>query len=346
MTILGAITFAVAPHSLRAQADGLPIGAPVLQRMVVWELKSFAIDFADPRARAWRSLVMVDSIKPQDQQTISVFVFGRNLSIDAVTGKIFPPRGDDPFTALPHRWTIGGESVFAAWRLGFGFDVLRYPMHAFAVEPDDTRIFYNSRIEGLTKIEGPTMRIVGGMKDRHTWLSPIFSHQTGIRGWKEGDEEMRPGLTIGAPPQVFQYDIRALDDVRIELYMTADGKLQRWLFDGEKWRLQKNYSVQIHGPFLVCKGGAAAVAEREGHWCLIEPLDADEPRARRIVQKVEDTPLVLVEDVFGRATFFEQQDKLYDERGVVRWSAPAVLDTPAKTKAIADYVCSVRSRQR
>jgi hypothetical protein len=109
--------------------------------MVMMDNKSYAIDFADPRGRGGRTLMVVENGKLADQRVTTVFVFGRNMSIDAVTGKILSPTVDDVLSALGHRWAIAGDSFFVGMPLDVGDDVLRIPMHGFVIEPEETRRF-------------------------------------------------------------------------------------------------------------------------------------------------------------------------------------------------------------
>ncbi len=142
------------------------------------------------------------------------------------------------------------------------------------------------------------------------------------------------------------FDFRVLDEKRIELLMTMDGKPSLWEYDGTQdteewknrpsragetiirdadepvllesgWHHKKNLSVTIDGPFLWIQDPQYVVAEREGNWCVIGPLDAAEPEVRPIITKDADHPLVLVEDVAAKANYFRMGDKLMDDRGVV-----------------------------
>ncbi len=351
LIVLCAITFTVSPQAVRA--DGRPLRAPLLQRMIIMDNMSYAVDYADPRGRGGRSLVMVEGNKPPVQQATTVFIFGRHFALDAVTGKFYPPGEEDPFTAAAYRWTIGGRSLFAAWRLGFGDDVQRYSMDAFVIEPDDARMF-DSGIEGLTDIKGPTMHIVGGVHGNYTCLNPIRQKQTGLMGWKEGDEDVRPGLQMGTPPQMFNYDIRALDDVRIELYMTADGELARWLYDGKlsrwlndvkSWKYQRKYDLRVSGEFLVCDEGRSIVAERDGRWSLIRNIENATPTVQAIVDRVEGEPLTVVEDKVEQKNFFLHRNALLDDNGREVFTARAVRDHTDRLRKVIDFVVSGRAPQ-
>ena len=149
---------------------------------------------------------------------------------------------------------------------------------------------------------------------------------------------------MGDSPKNLYYDFRGLGKTRLELYVTVKGKIHRWLFDGKEWWLSKIFDVSIDSPFLICNDGNTVVTERDGDWCLIGPLDAEKPTVRRIVEKQEGEPLMLIEDVVTKTNYFEHEGTLLDENGKRLWSVPRATNTPERIKAIAKYVCACRRK--
>ena len=312
---------------------------PNLQRMKVFETKSYAFDFADIRGITGRSFVRVNNMtQVHSEATVRFYLFGRDLGV--ILPKVLPP------VAIPLQWTVSRRMIFVAWESrgdpARAPRLLQYPIRALVIgtegigHVDDSKFDQSRR---LPLLDGKIARL------DYTILAPIARVRMGFDGWKEGDGLIADGLRVsrtGIP--VIHYDIRALDDVRVELYMTVNDKLSRWLFDGDKWTLSKNYSVTINGPFLVCKEGNTIVAEKDGHWCIIESLDKKNPEIRQIVKRVPDEPLVLVEDLVAGRNYFQQQGKLYDENAAVMWSMPVGLEGNARFKAVVDFVCSRREK--
>jgi hypothetical protein len=319
-----------------AQAEEGERSIPILQRMLVLEDQAYGIDF--------------DSALPSHKRTLVCTNYSDVASPSIVSYSIFPHRVQpaDESKAIPartldaYRWTIGGGSVFAAadWDIlppPGGTLVLRYPIQGLVVGPDGKGFFDHNKLA----VDPRT----GHKKTIYVGLSPMGALRMGITGWKEGDELMRNGFKIGrSSPKIFHYDIRALDDTKFELYMSADRKLQLWLFDGKTWWLQKDYTVEFDGPFLVCNGGKAAVAEVDGSWCMIGPLADNKPRVVPIVEKKEDEALLLIEDVSASVCYFEQAGQVYDAKGKTVGTVQARTDMPAKIKTMSDLVRSMRSK--
>jgi len=168
------------------------------------------------------------------------------------------------------------------------------------------------------------------------------------------------------------FDFRALDQKRVELLMTIEGRPSLWEYDGTQdtpewknrpsmagkrvmhdpdeprlaadgWHHKKNLSVTVEGPFLWTQDARHVVAEREGVWCVIGPLDAAEPEARAIGKKDPDHPLFLIEDVHAGKDYLWQGDRLMDRTGrVVQW----IARRPKKGNALPDVVEAIVSRRR
>jgi hypothetical protein len=122
---------------------------------------------------------------------------------------------------------------------------------------------------------------------------------------------------------VVEYDIRAIDDWTVELLMTTDGRPSLWRLEASedvarhewRWNRVAEYASTIGGPFLWMRDPKYVVAERDGNWCVIGPIDAEEPQARPIVAKEAEVPLYLVEDVHIGKDYFRSGGKLLDEQG-------------------------------
>ena len=336
-TTVSTIALCGAPHSVLGQSDGWPVGAPTLQRMLVLDDKSYAMDYAEPRGIDGRALVIAYAAPSRVGEMTSAFLFGRNLGI------VKPPDARPTQTMQAYRWTLGGHTVFATqnipipspkggvtWALKFSIDLL-------VAQPDGTAMFDS------TKLPGPIMW-GGGKAIPHIGLEPIGAYHLGLSGWKLGDMPLQSGLRMArAAPKQICYDFCALDDVRLELYMTADGKLSRWLFDGEEWTLRENYSVKVDGPFLICNGGKGIVTKRENIWCLVGDLSEKQAKVQRIVKSSPDEPFTLVEDKVTGIDYFEYRGVLYDENGVDLCPIPRDTDAASRLKAITEFVRSRRS---
>ncbi len=315
---------------LFAQSDVWLEGAPCLQRVTIGAFEAWSIDYTISNGIG-RALVTVDS-RPDEQNVVTrYYLFGRGV------GVVQPPEKGQPDPKLPERWAMAGSTLLATWNIDWlppgmnGPRIVSFPLQAFSVGPD-----------GVGMLDGTLLRSLRKSMGSEPALEPIGVRSMGLSGWSEGDELVRSGLRMGDPPKVIHYDFLASGDNRLELLMTADGRLQRWSFDGEKWKLAKEYSVELRGPFLVCDNGASVVAEWEGQWSLIGPLDAAAPQVSPVVKRKEGTPLVLIEDTLVKKNYFELEGKVYDASGVMRGTAPASAETPEKVKAISDLIRSLR----
>ncbi len=305
---------------------------PSLQRAKVLNTRTYLFDFDMPRGPGTPALAEIPNVPGRNARGgVYYYLFGVARRVNT--------------SGSPLRWDVSNGMVFCTRQsrpvhLRLGPMLTRYPRNALVSGPDDGRDSLD-RSKLSQGSDSPT----GLPPPNYIGLGPIHAAYMEIDGWQVGDEPIQDGLhgsSEGIP--VVHYDVRALDDARVELYMTVNDKLSRWLFDGEKWTLAKNYSAIINGPFLVCKEGNAIVAEKDGHWCIIESLDNKNPEIRQIVKRVPDEPLVLVEDLAAGRNYFQQQGKLYDENAAATWSIPAGLKGNARFKAVVDFVCSRRDK--
>lgn len=286
----------------------------MLQRAVVNLHNSYAIDFADCRGRGGVTLLMMDNKGTGDESVTTIFAFGRNDKLDAISGKFFPPTLDDLRWALPYRWAVGGEYFFLAPRLRFGDDVIRLALNILLNEPDDAKRFFVGRSEGCRERAGPTKLIPSGLgTPRYTWLSPLSSNRAGVVSWENADSTAHARFPAHERVQTFHYDFRAIDGIQLELFVTADGALSKWLFDGKTWKNEKFYDLQVTGEFMVWDRGESLVTERDGTWSLIRGIDRPNPVVRALVQRVDGEPLILVDDTVKRTTLFLHRDQIFDD---------------------------------
>lgn len=305
---------------------------PSLQRTKVLNTRAYLFDFDMPRGPGTPALAEIPNVSGGNARGgVYYYLFGVVRRVST--------------SGSPLRWDVSNGMVFCTRQsrpahLHLGPVLSRYPTNALISGPDDGRDSLDR-----SKLGQGTDSPTGLPPPNYIGLGPIRAAYMGLDGWQVGDEPIQHGLhtsSNGIP--VVHYDVRALDDVRVELYMTVNGKLSRWLFDGEKWTLAKNYSAIINGPFLVCKEGNAIIAEKDAHWCIIEPLDNRNPAIRQIVKRVPGEPLVLVEDLIAGRNYFQQQGKLYDENAAAIWSMPVGLEGIARFKSVVDFVFSRREK--
>lgn len=324
-----------------AQVRRWTMPAPELQRVIVSEDKAYWINYQEPRARGGAGLVILDFGDKSQKEATTVFVIGSNFGIDAVTGMKFLPREDDAAQKLIHRWGIIGQELLLAPSARFGggtmlslkLDELRpvtenERMHlenvVYAMPSDPTKDEFGRTPIEVSFIEGTMMRVgqIGEVE-----LTPIQEYAAGAIGWNVGDMVRRPGLRTQVRPVDLHYDLHPIVEGRLDLYVTVDGDLYRWLFDktigsgkqwsfGDAWQLEAKYDFKLQGPFLFLGTiGKGVVAERDGQWSVIGPLDAEEPDARVIVARDQELPLNLVEDVHAKKDYFRQGKRLFDDRG-------------------------------
>jgi hypothetical protein len=148
------------------------------------------------------------------------------------------------------------------------------------------------------------------------------------RGWGHGEK------WIGEPARAVHYDIRAVDDTQVDLFVTSDGDLFKWLFDGGVWKYQRPYDLRAEGEFMVLEGGASLVAQREGRWTLFTGFNDDRTQVTPVAEVDGDEPLTVLDDVDNRRSFLLYKDVLYDTEGRSLERLPAGLDSVAKIREV------------
>lgn len=300
---------------------------PSLQRMKVLNAHSYAFDFAAAHGPAAPALVQISNMRGtgEDDRTTYYYLLGNmpaNTHLE------------------PLRWDANGGMIVCTYPHvvpGTGPFLNRYPIHALVSRSNMVSALDRSRLDHRSV--GP----YGRPAPNYGGLAPIGAAHLGLEGWELGDEPMGNGLHMcGKCIPVTHYDIRALDDSQVELFVTMNDKLSRWLFDGKKWTFRRNYPGTINGPFLICDEGNALVAEVDGHWCLVRGFDKQNAEVRQIVKKTDNEPLVLVEDLVARTNYFQLGGRLYDENGAGLWTVRRGQHSSTQFKSIVDYVCSRR----
>jgi len=143
-------------------------------------------------------------------------------------------------------------------------------------------------------------------------------------------------------PRAVFYDLYALDERRVDVFVSVDGQLAKWTFDGEKWQYDHGYQFRVIGPFLIVDGGKSIVAERDGKWSLIRGIERDEPDVRPLTERIEGEPLTLVEDKVEQKNFFLHRDRLLDDNGRELFIARASRDHTDRLRKVIDFVVSRR----
>lgn len=335
--ICAVFAFALFVDSTVAGDSELTTRQQTLQRMRVLGTKSYVFDFSDINGITGRSLVeLVNMGQAGNTTAVRFYLFGLDRGV--VKPKVL--NGVD----CPLRWALSNKMIFvtrefrgvppeAPW-------LLRYPLEALVIRPDGTTEIEWSKF----KRRDPPLRADLGPRLDYTILAPIAWTRMGLEGWKEGDGLVVDGLRASqAGIPIVHYDVRALDDVRVELYMTVNGKFSKWVFDGKKWTLSTNYPRRINGPFLICNGGSALVAEVDGHWCLVRSFDKQTAEVSQIAKKTDNEPFVLVEDIVARKNYFQYKGTLYDENRVQVSAVPSGSNRLNQLKSVVD---SVRSRRQ
>lgn len=116
------------------------------------------------------------------------------------------------------------------------------------------------------------------------------------------------------PGEVF-YDLRTVDEERLELFMTVDGQLSKWVFDGKSWNYDRSYNLQVFGPFLILDTGNSMVAQCNDAWSVIRYFEKQHAQCEPLTDGVNGAPLTLVEDKVARTNYFLHRDRLLDDKG-------------------------------
>jgi hypothetical protein len=133
-----------------------------------------------------------------------------------------------------------------------------------------------------------------------------------------------------------------LDDTQVELFMTADGDLYKWLYDGKTWKYERDYAVRIPSEFLIFGNGKSLLTDQEGGWCIVRDIEKEDATCDPIVDRVEGEPLTLVEDRVEQKNFFLHRG-LLDDDGRELFTARAYRDHTDRLRKVIDFVLSRRA---
>ncbi len=308
------------------RADGdQPI--PAVQRAILQSESAFYFDFSGQRGPEIPILISVRGGQEPAEKVSPYFLFG---TLRGISTPKWPLRWDVAEEALYCTQFVGG---LAPWPAPPG--IYRYPVAALVRGPDDGRWpLDNNKIPPGFQDQGRPLNLDYGS------LAPLRDALQGFhRGWKEGKNY------VGDPAKVVHYDIRALDDTRIELYMSADGELSRWLFNGTSWKNLRHYDVRVTGNFLVFGNGKSLVTDQDGRWSIVRDIEKENATCDPLVDRVEGEPLTLVEDRVEQKNFFLHGNVLLDDTGREFFTARAVRDHTDRLRKVIDFVVSGRAPQ-
>lgn len=272
------------------------IQTPTLQRALVVPEIALFFDFDSARGAATPALIAI-------------------RTNNAIANKYYPFGGLRPIHSLswPFRWSLVDSVLFCSqsltglppWPAAPG--LFRFPLGALLDGPDD----------GRWPIEDDKIPVSfrDASKEKslnldYGCIAPVRDAIHGLHGtWKEGTN-----LNGDAAKAVY-FDVRAINENTVELFMTADGELYKWLYDGRNWKNLKHYDLRVEGEFLVFDEGRSLVFQRDGKWATMRNIDEATPVVRDLADRVEDEPLILVEDRVSRTNHFIDRDRLLDQDG-------------------------------
>lgn len=265
--------------------------APELQKSTIGSDSSWHFDFATTRGAAIPALVKTTGPRT-DNQELRFYLFGVIEGANRV--------------GFPLRWDINEGVLFVTYTLPPVHhpatpSLQRYPLNALVAGPDDGRPALDlQKFKNLDEYVNYT---------NYGSCVPIADIFTGLYfSWEAKNR-------IKKPVKEVHYEIRVIDATTVELFMSADGELSRWVFDGKDWKNLKHYDFRMEGEFLVFDEGRSVVFQRDGKWAIMRNIDEATPVVRDLTDRVEDEPLILVEDRVSRYQHFIDRDRLLDADG-------------------------------
>ena len=314
--------------TLAQPSDGndTKVAHPTMQRVSLMSDRALFFEFAVARGPGTPALIEIGIGAGVSRDGTLYFPFGvlRRIHTDS----------------WPFRWSIADSAIYctqlvaglAPWPAPPG--LYRYPSNALAAGPDDGRWpLDDARILASFRTAGRSASLDYGS------CIPIRDALHGFhRGW--GTEQPRSGDSA----KVVHYDIRALDEKQVELYLTADGELYKWLYDGKAWKYGRVYPVPVANEFLVLENGKSLVTDQEGKWCLIRNIEDDNAKCEPLAERVEGQPLTLVEDRVEHTGYFLHRDRVLDDKGrTLATLRPSTNDTDRVRQAV-DAVVARRTQ--
>lgn len=295
--------------------------APRLERIKARATEVWFFDFRVPRGPGIPALARLtaNGAVREPNAILRFFIFG------AIEGANLPE--------TPLRWDIADPGILiTTTSITAGPrtcpTLLRYPFDALVAGPDDGRVAANmNKFQDLDAYASFT---------NYVSCAPICGAVTGLYvNWNGKD-------TLSDPAKIVHYDIRALDENRVELFLTADAKLYKWLYDGKKWKNEALYPVRVDNEFLVLGDGKSLVTDQFGQWCIIRNVEDADAACEPIADRVESEPLTLVEDKVEQKNYFLHRDKFLDDRGRELWTVGDARDHNERVGRVIDFVVARR----
>ena len=142
------------------------------------------------------------------------------------------------------------------------------------------------------------------------------------------------------------FDFQPVADTQIWLFMTIDGRLSKWFYDGKEWAHKRTYDLQIDGEFMVLEGGTVLVAVQDNRWCAFSGFEDGEAKVAPIAEVDDHEPMTVVDDVDAKRSFLHFKDTLYDAEGRAVQRIPAGLGSAEKVRELANAVRKHRPNER
>lgn len=207
---------------------------------------------------------------------------------------------------LPLRWDLGDTVLFNTYDL--------------SAPPPRSPVIDRFRLAAL--VSRPDDGSGAGALDPAEYEDPVYCSATPMHsalhgfhhGWKGGVSRK------GDPARGIHYDLRAVDDSTIEWFMTVDGELWRWTYDGcggEKkceWKNPKVFPARITKPFLILSDGKSLITEREGDWCVVQNFEQETDCVPLFTQSPGE-PLTVIEDKTQQSHYFLHANSVRDSTG-------------------------------
>jgi len=310
------------------QGAGREEVVPQIRRIAVFRLYSYWVGFDVSGAHQGIALARtsnMDPVPPEDLTT-NFYIYGadvtapqdrteaKNRAGPGKLGEVLPWSVTDHLVLWPARYPLGSPQ--SAW-------LMRFKLHELRAAPGPA-------IEGAKQNGGGAG--VQGVGSPPVFLRPVAGPKSRHFVDEDGTERLLPNI-----PEV-HYDFRALDDESLDLVVAVDGRLSRWLFEGEEWRQRRTYNFRVDGEFMILEDGASLVAQREDRWCVFSGFEEGEAKVTPIVAVDGNEPMTVVDDVDAKRSFLHYRDGLYDAEGHVVERIPGGLNPVEKVRALAKAV--------
>jgi len=179
---------------------------PALQRVKIVGNKAWGFDFAGSRGPRVPRLMEIRERPADAGGKYAEFYY------------IFASTQGANEPDAPLRCDMAASVLFCAFQMPrmhqpTGPLILRYPVEMLLAGPDDGRSSLDQ-----AKMGGRYNSPDGAPPPNYVGCGPVGQALQGFhREWKEGKGR------VGEPARAVHYDVRALDDARVEMFLTADG---------------------------------------------------------------------------------------------------------------------------